>query len=51
MLANAEHQTLASLLLNPGQPDARNPLAVIYVQEGKTIRASLVWRETRARRT
>jgi Flp pilus assembly protein TadD len=45
MLANAEHETLASLLLNPGQPDARNLLAVIYVQEGKTIRASLVWRE------
>ena len=27
------------------KPDARNLLAVIYVQEGKTIRASLVWRE------
>jgi Flp pilus assembly protein TadD len=45
MLANAEHETLASLLLNPWQPDARNLLAVIYVQEGKTTRASLVWRE------
>jgi len=45
MLANAERETLASLLLNPEQPDARNLLAVIYVQEGKTIRASLVWRE------
>ena len=32
-------------LLNPGQPDARNLLAVIYVQEGKTIRASRIWRE------
>ena len=45
MLANAEHETLASLHLNPGQPDARNLLAVIYVQEGKTNSASLVWRE------
>src|SRR5216683_3888734 len=45
MLANAEHETLASLLLNPVQPDARNLLAVIYVQEGETIRASLVWRK------
>jgi tetratricopeptide (TPR) repeat protein len=45
MLANAEHETLASLFLNPGQPDARNLLAVIYFQEGKTVRASLVWRE------
>ncbi len=45
MLAEAEHETLESLLLNPGQPDARNLPAVIYVQEGKTIRASLVWRE------
>jgi len=45
MLANAEQETLASLLLNPGQPNARNLLALIYVQEGKTTRASLVWRE------
>src|SRR5271167_3584874 len=45
MLADAEHETLASLVLNPRQPDARNLLAVIYVQEGNTIRASLVWRE------
>jgi tetratricopeptide (TPR) repeat protein len=45
MLANAEHETLASLLLNPRQPDARNLLALIYAQEGRTIRASLVWRE------
>jgi tetratricopeptide (TPR) repeat protein len=45
MLANAAHETLASLLLSPGQPDARNLLAVIYVQQGKTIRASLIWRE------
>jgi Flp pilus assembly protein TadD len=45
MLADAEHETLASLLLNPGQPDARNLLGVIYAQEGKTGSASLVWSE------
>ncbi len=31
--------------MNPRQPDARNLLGVIYAQEGKTVRASLVWRE------
>jgi tetratricopeptide (TPR) repeat protein len=45
MLADAEHETLVSLRLNPGQPDARNLLGVIYAQEGKTVRASLIWRE------
>ena len=45
MLADAEHETLASLLLNREQPDARNLLGVIYAQEGKTVRASLIWRE------
>jgi Flp pilus assembly protein TadD len=45
MLANAEHETLSSLRLNPGQPDARNLLGVIYARAGKTVRASLVWRE------
>jgi Flp pilus assembly protein TadD len=45
MLADAEHETIASLQLNPDQPDARNLLGVIYTQEGKTTRASLVWRE------
>ena len=44
-LADAEQETLASLQLNPGQADARNLLGVIYAQEGKTVRASLVWRE------
>ncbi len=44
MLADAEHETLVSLRLNPGQPDARNLLGVIYAQEGKTVRASLIWR-------
>jgi hypothetical protein len=43
MLANAEHETLSSLRLNPGQPDARNLLGVIYARAGKTVRASLVW--------
>jgi len=45
MLADAEHEALVSLRLNPGQPDARNLLGVIYAQEGKTVRASLIWRE------
>jgi Flp pilus assembly protein TadD len=44
MLADAEHETLVSLRLNPGQPDARNLLGVIYAQERKTVRASLIWR-------
>ena len=45
MLPEAEHETLASLRLNPNQPDARNLLGVIYAQEGKTAHASLVWCE------
>ena len=45
MLADAEHEALVSLRLKPGQPDARNLLGVIYAQEGKTVSASLVWRE------
>jgi Flp pilus assembly protein TadD len=45
MLADAQHEILASLLLNPGQPDARNLLGVIYAQEGESDRASLIWRE------
>jgi len=45
MLADAEHEILVSLRLNPGQPDARNMLGVIYAQEGKIAYASLVWRE------
>jgi tetratricopeptide (TPR) repeat protein len=45
LLADAERETLASLRLNPRQPDARNLLGVIDAQEGQTIRASLVWRE------
>jgi len=43
MLADAEHESLASLQLNPDQPDARNLLGVIYAQEGKTAGAVLVW--------
>jgi hypothetical protein len=31
--------------LNPSQPDARNSLGVIFAEEGKTVRASLLWRE------
>jgi hypothetical protein len=31
--------------LNPAQPDARNALGVIYASEGKTVSASLEWRE------
>jgi hypothetical protein len=45
MLAGAQHEILASLLLNPGQPDARNLLGVIYAQEGQSERASLIWLE------
>jgi Flp pilus assembly protein TadD len=45
LLADAERETLASLRLNPRQPDARNLLGVIDAQEGQTVRASLVWRE------
>ena len=43
MLADAEHETLAALRLDPGQPDARNLLGVVYAQEGKTVSASLTW--------
>jgi Flp pilus assembly protein TadD len=45
MLADAEHEALVSLRLNPEQPDARNLLGVIYAHKGNTVRASLVWRE------
>jgi tetratricopeptide (TPR) repeat protein len=45
MLADAEREALVSLGLNPGQPDVRNLLGVIYAQEGKTVRAYLIWRE------
>jgi Flp pilus assembly protein TadD len=45
MLADAERETLVSLRLNRKQPDAHNLLGVIYAQEGKTVRASLLWRE------
>jgi Flp pilus assembly protein TadD len=44
-LADPERETLTALRLKPAQPEARNLLGVIYVQEGKTVRASLVWRE------
>jgi hypothetical protein len=37
MLADAEHETLASLRLHPGQPDTRNLLGVIYAREGKIV--------------
>jgi Flp pilus assembly protein TadD len=45
LLTDAERETLASLQLNPGQPEAWNSLGVIYAEEGKTVRASLVLRE------
>ena len=45
LLADAERETLASLRLNPGQPDARNMLGLIYAEEGKRVRAALVWRQ------
>ena len=43
--ADAEREMLASIQLNPRQPDARNALGVIYAHEGKTVSASLVWHE------
>jgi Flp pilus assembly protein TadD len=45
MLADAEHETLEALRLNPEQPDARNLLGAVYAQEGKIASASLVWSE------
>ena len=45
LLADAEREMLASLKLDPGQPDARNLIGVIYAEERETERASLVWRE------
>src|SRR5208283_554962 len=44
LLADAEREMLASLRLNLNQPDARNSLGVIFAEEGKTVRASLLWR-------
>jgi Flp pilus assembly protein TadD len=44
LLADAEREMLA-LRLNPGEVDTRNSLGVIYPEEGKTVRAGLVWRE------
>jgi tetratricopeptide (TPR) repeat protein len=44
MLAEAEHETLKSLLLSPGQPEARNLLGVIYAEQGHTARAFVIWR-------
>jgi tetratricopeptide (TPR) repeat protein len=45
ILAEAEHEILASLRLDPGLPDAQNMLGVIYAEEGKPVRALKVWRE------
>jgi Flp pilus assembly protein TadD len=45
MHADAEREMLASLQLNPRQPDARNLMGVIYAHEGRTAAAWLVWRE------
>jgi Flp pilus assembly protein TadD len=45
VLADAEHETLAALLLNPEQPEARNLLGAIYAREGKSTSAALTWRE------
>ena len=42
MLSDAEHEALASLLLNPGQADARNLLAVIHAEKGERF---LAWSE------
>jgi Flp pilus assembly protein TadD len=45
LLADAEREVLASLRLNPRQPDARSLMGAIYTQEGKTVHASMVRRE------
>jgi Flp pilus assembly protein TadD len=45
LLADAEREMLASLKLDPGQPDARNLIGVICAEERETEGASLVWRE------
>ena len=45
LIADAEGEMPASLRLNPSQPDARNSLAVIFAEEEKTARASLLWGE------
>ena len=45
MLADAEHETLASLQLNPDRAGRAINYGVIYAQEGKISRASLVWRQ------
>jgi tetratricopeptide (TPR) repeat protein len=45
LLADAEREMFVSLRLNPRQPDAWNTLGVIYAEEGKTVSATLVWRE------
>lgn len=42
---DAEREAMASLRLNPQQPDTRNLLGVIYAREGRTAGAWLVWRE------
>ena len=39
LLADAEREMLA-LRLNPGEPDTRNSLGVIYADEGKTVRGA-----------
>jgi Flp pilus assembly protein TadD len=43
--ADAERELVASLQLNPAQPEARNALGVIDAHEGKIVSASMVWRE------
>jgi len=45
MLAEAEHETLTSLLLSPEHPEARNLLGVIYAEQGHADRAYSIWRE------
>ena len=42
---DAEREMLESIRLNPRQPDARNLLGAIYVHEGNTAGAWLVWGE------
>src|SRR3984957_14659420 len=43
--ADAEREMLASIQLNPRQPDARITIGEIYVYEDKSVSASIVWNE------
>lgn len=43
MLADAEHEISAALMLDPFEPDERNLLGVIYADKGEIVGAYSVW--------